>query len=130
MKKPWKKSLVVETLIGEQTEIRGEVRFAGGLHLDGRVKGRVVSTDKGAALSLGVTGLVDGDVQAPRVMLNGRVNGHVYAEEHVSLGARATVVGNLYYRTLEMAVGAKVMGQLVLQEDVSANASPPLPNRK
>jgi cytoskeletal protein CcmA (bactofilin family) len=117
MKKLWKKSMVVETLIGEQTEIQGDLRFAGGLHLDGCVKGRVISTDKGATLSIGATGLVEGDVHAPRLVLHGRVNGHVYAEEHVSLGAKARVVGNLYYRTLEMAAGAKVMGQLVLQEE-------------
>lgn len=117
MKRPWRKSIVVESLIGPQTEIEGDVRFAGGLHLDGRVKGRVVSTDKGAQLSIGVTGLIDGDVHAPRIVLHGRVNGHVYATEHICLGPQARVVGNLYYRTMEMASGAKVLGQLVLQEE-------------
>ena len=35
MKKVWGKSIVVETLVGQQTEIQGDVHFAGGLHLDG-----------------------------------------------------------------------------------------------
>ena len=117
MKKPWGKSIVVETLIGEQAEIQGDLRFAAGLHLDGCVKGRVISTDKGAELSVGASGLVEGDVYAPRIVLHGRVTGHVYASEHIKLGASAKVVGNLYYKTMEMAAGAKVMGQLVLQED-------------
>ena len=122
MKRLWNKSMVVQTLIGEQTEIRGDVQFAGGLHLDGVVKGRVMSTDKQATLSIGATGRVEGDVWAARVVLHGHVNGHVYAEQHVSLGAKARVNGNLYYRTLEMAAGAKVMGQLVLQEEPLAGA--------
>lgn len=119
MRKRWGRSIVVETLIGEQTEIQGDVRFAGGLHIDGCVRGQVLSTDQGASLSVGVSGLVEGNVSAPRIMLNGRVLGHVHAGEHISLGPKARVIGNLYYRTLEMATGAKVMGQLIPQEQAA-----------
>ncbi len=119
MKKLWRKSVMVHSLIGEQAEIAGDVRFAGGLHVDGRIKGRVVSTEREAALSLGVSGVVEGDVQVPRVILHGQVLGHVYASQRVTLGPKARVVGNLYYRTLEMAAGAKVLGQLVLQEETA-----------
>ena len=119
MKKGWAKSIVVETLIGEQTEIQGDLRFAGGLHIDGCVKGRVLSTDRSASLSLGATGLIEGDVHAPRIMLHGRVLGHVYASERLALGAAARVIGNVYYKTIEMAAGAKVMGQLISQEDAA-----------
>jgi cytoskeletal protein CcmA (bactofilin family) len=118
----WGRSIVVETLIGEQTEIVGDLRFAGGLHIDGRVKGRVLSTDKDASLSVGATGQLEGDVYAPRVMLHGQVTGDVYAAERVALGSRARVIGNVYYRTIEMAAGAKVLGQLVLQEEVAVTA--------
>lgn len=117
MKRLWRKSVVVESLIGQKTEIHGDVRFEGGLHLDGRIKGRVMSADKHAQLSIGATGLVEGDVSAPRIVLHGQVTGHVYAAEHIALGAKARVIGNLYYRTMEMAAGAKVMGQLMLQEE-------------
>ena len=119
MKKGWGRSIVVETLIGEQTEVQGDVRFAGGLHVDGYVKGRVLSTDKEASFSLGKTGVVEGDVYAPRVMVHGQVLGHVYASERVALGAQARVIGNVYYKTIEMAAGAKVMGQLILQGEVA-----------
>ena len=119
MKKRWTKSIVVETLIGEQIEIQGDMRFAGGLHIDGSVKGRVISTDRDASFSLGATGLIEGDVHAPRVVLHGRVLGHVYAAERLALGATARVIGNVYYRTIEMAAGAKVMGQLISQEEVA-----------
>jgi len=118
--KKWGKSIVVETLIGEQTEIHGDVSFTAGLHVDGRIKGRVTSTAKGAELSIGAKGVIEGDVYAPRIVLHGKVVGHVYAAEHISLGAKAHVLGNLYYKTMEMAAGAKVMGSLVLQEQPSA----------
>ena len=39
----------VDTLIGRQTEILGDVRFSGGVHLDGRIKG-TVSVSGGAML--------------------------------------------------------------------------------
>jgi cytoskeletal protein CcmA (bactofilin family) len=37
------KGATVDTLIGRQTEILGDVRFSGGLHIDGKVKGNITA---------------------------------------------------------------------------------------
>ncbi|HEX4871192.1 MAG TPA: polymer-forming cytoskeletal protein [Nevskiaceae bacterium] len=104
----------VDTLIGRHTEILGDIRFAGGLHLDGRIKGKVLaSTDKAASLSVTESGMVEGDVRVPNVMLNGTVVGDVYASEKITLAAKARVTGNVFYKILEMQAGAQVNGQLV-----------------
>lgn len=125
--KNWGKSIVVESMIGHQTEITGDLRFSGGLHINGRVRGRVLSSDKDASLSIGATGLIEGDVYVPQIMIQGHVKGNVYASQRVALGARARVIGDLYYKTLEMTAGAKVMGQLVLREDVPIAERLPAP---
>ncbi|HUS23393.1 MAG TPA: polymer-forming cytoskeletal protein [Candidatus Binatia bacterium] len=108
----------VDTLIGRQTEIHGDVRFSGGLHIDGRVVGKVMSlTDKNATLSVSEVGSVEGNVRAPSVVLNGQVTGDVHASEHLSLGSKARVTGNVYYGVIEMTGGAKINGQLVHEGD-------------
>jgi cytoskeletal protein CcmA (bactofilin family) len=51
------------------------------------------------------------------VVLNGQVTGDVHASEHLSLGSRARVTGNVYYGVIEMAGGAKINGQMVHEGD-------------
>lgn len=106
---------VVDTLIGRQTEILGDVRFSGGLHVDGKIKGKVGAdnSNKGASLSVSENGTVEGDVRVPNIVLNGRVTGDVYASERIHLAAKARVNGNVYYKILEMEAGAEINGQLV-----------------
>ncbi|MEQ1440686.1 polymer-forming cytoskeletal protein [Fontimonas sp. SYSU GA230001] len=104
----------VDTLIGRQTEILGDVRFTGGLHVDGRIKGKVIaSADKASALSVSEHGAIEGDVRVPNVVLNGAVVGDVHASQKLTLAAKARVTGNVYYRVIEMEGGAQVNGQMV-----------------
>lgn len=105
----------VDTLIGRQTEILGDVRFAGGLYVDGRIKGTVStgSGDASATMSVSETGVIEGDVRVPNVVLNGTVIGDVHASEKLVLNAKAKVTGTVYYKVLQMEPGATINGQLV-----------------
>lgn len=104
----------IETLVGPQTEVHGDIRFSGGLHVDGTVKGNVVADADGeAVLTVSQAGCIEGEVRVPTVVLDGRVNGDVHAAERVELAAHARVTGNVYYNLIEMSVGAAVNGKLV-----------------
>jgi cytoskeletal protein CcmA (bactofilin family) len=104
----------VDTLIGRQTEVLGDVHFSGGLHIDGKVKGKVIArSDKAASLSVSETGCVEGDVRVPNIVLNGAVSGDVHASEKITLAAKARVTGNVFYKIIEMEGGALVNGQMV-----------------
>ena len=111
------KGATVDTLIGRQTEVLGDVRFAGGLHVDGKIKGSVTTlgADKSATLSVSETGAIEGDVRVPTMMLNGTVIGDVRATERLSLAAKARVTGNVYYKVLQMEPGAMINGQLLYE---------------
>ncbi len=115
-------SVGVETLIGRQTEILGDVRFTGGLHVDGKVKGKVIaSSDKASALSVSEHGTIEGDVRVPTVVLNGSVTGDVHASQKISISSKARVNGNVFYRIIEMESGAQVNGQLVYDAGTAAS---------
>jgi len=112
-------ALAVETLIGARTVIKGDVSFAGGLHVDGNIKGSVYakSDDQQAMLVLSDKGTIEGEVRAPHVVINGTMHGDIIATERVELAAQARVHGNIYYKLLEMAAGAQVNGQIVHEEE-------------
>jgi cytoskeletal protein CcmA (bactofilin family) len=111
----------VDTIIGQQTQISGDLHFSGGLHIDGHVKGNVIA-DEGSASVLTVSehGRIDGDVRVPNVFLNGSVNGDVRCEERIELAAKAKVNGDVYYNLIEMVMGAEVNGSLLHQPDTAA----------
>ncbi|MEJ2575173.1 MAG: polymer-forming cytoskeletal protein [Gammaproteobacteria bacterium] len=108
----------VSTVIGHGTTITGNVHFAGGLHLDGAIKGNVSGEPASdSTLTISERGQVEGDVRLENLILNGTVIGDVYADGRVELASAARVTGTVYYRLLEMAMGAEVNGQLVHSED-------------
>ncbi len=115
---PSSSSTAVDTLIGRQTEVLGDLRFSGGLHVDGKIIGKIIATaEKGATLSVSEAGIVEGDVRAPKIVLNGHVHGDVVSSENLTLGARARISGSVYYKSLEMMNGAVINGQLVHEGD-------------
>lgn len=108
----------VSTVVGQGTEITGDVGFSGGLHLDGKIRGNVLGdTESGSTLTVSEQGTVEGDVRVENLILNGAVIGDVYANARVELASNARVTGTVYYRLLEMAMGAEVNGQLVHSEE-------------
>lgn len=108
----------VDTLIGRQTRVEGDVRFSGGLYVDGEVKGSISATEgSDAMLSISEHGQVDGDIHVPHVVVNGHLIGSIHGAEKVELLANARVQGNIQYKLLQMAVGAAVTGQLMQQRD-------------
>lgn len=109
-----RKAGTVDTLVGGLTEINGDVLFSGGLHVDGRIKGKVLASEgDGASLSISENGAIEGDVSVPIITVNGTVSGNVHSSEHMTLAANARVTGNVYYNKLEIQPGAEVNGQMV-----------------
>lgn len=104
----------IETLIGANTVIDGNIEFSGGLRIDGTVHGSVneVSVTPGN-LIVSEQGRIEGAINVSHATLNGVVNGPVNATEYVELQAKARVTGDVRYKTLEMFVGAIVEGKLI-----------------
>jgi cytoskeletal protein CcmA (bactofilin family) len=103
----------IDTLVGKSARLVGDIEFSGGLHLDGRVVGNVRGANDGKSqLSVSEHGAIEGCVDAAAVILNGTVNGDIFARDRVVLGAQAKVNGNVSYGVIEMAPGAIITGKL------------------
>jgi cytoskeletal protein CcmA (bactofilin family) len=104
----------IDTLLGKTSTLNGDLEFSGGLHLDGRVNGNVRSTaEDGGALSVSESGFIEGNVEVTSIVMNGTVNGDMYARERLVLGGKARVNGNVHYGVIEMAPGAVITGKLI-----------------
>ena len=116
----------INTLVGADTRVNGDIEFAGGFHVDGYVKGNVKATkDDTSVIIISERGCVEGAVVAPHVVLNGIVKGDVRATQRVELGPKARVIGNVQYKLIEMSIGAEVNGKLIHESETSAGPKSP-----
>ena len=105
-----KKQPAIRSLIGEGTQVHGELRFDAGLRIDGEVLGDVVATDPASLLVISEKARVQGKVMAGHVIINGQVHGPVVATALLELQPKARIVGDVHYEALEMHQGATIDG--------------------
>ena len=103
-----------DTLISKKTEIMGNVKFSGGLQVEGVIKGNLIAEpESGAIVRISDGARVEGQINAPNVVVNGTVIGDVYATDYIELAKKAHIEGNVFYHLMEMVLGAEVNGKLL-----------------
>ena len=108
-----KKQPPIRTLIGEGTQIQGELRFTDGLRIDGEVIGDVIAVgDAPSILVISEKARVTGRVRGGHVIINGQVSGPIQSDELLELQPQARIVGDVRYEVLEMHQGATIDGEL------------------
>lgn len=108
----------IDTLVGVETRIEGDLHFSGGLRVDGAIRGNV-SEQNGtpSTLILGEHGKIEGAITAAKIVLIGKVIGPVKSSQFIELQTTARITGDLYYKSLEMHTGAVIEGKLVYLGD-------------
>lgn len=104
----------IDTLIGADTSIAGDVHFSGGLRIDGSIRGNVTEPNGSpSTLIMSEHASVEGSIAAAKVIINGKVIGSVRSEQFIELQSKARIVGDVYYKSLEIHTGAVIEGKLV-----------------
>jgi cytoskeletal protein CcmA (bactofilin family) len=96
------------TLISAGTQLKGDIRSAGDLRIDGTIIGNIYSAAK---IIVGSSGVVEGDIQGNQADISGRVSGNVRAKEMLQLRGESVVTGNLYAGKLQVEPSATFNGQ-------------------
>ena len=113
----------IDSLIGTGTTLTGNIVFTGGLRIDGTVVGNVhASNGEASTLVISEQAKVAGEIRVSHLVINGEVQGPVYASDYLELQPKAKVKGDIHYARLEMHVGAAVEGRLVVIEEPSAGS--------
>lgn len=112
----------IDTLIGINTKITGDINFTGGLRIDGHVTGDVIaSDDEHCTLVLSNEGNIQGKIRVANVVINGTVIGPIHAQGYLELQEKAKVYGDVRYGSLEIQFGACVEGKMINQNKPDAD---------
>jgi cytoskeletal protein CcmA (bactofilin family) len=106
------------TLISKGSEIIGDIKFSGELEVQGVICGNIyANADTASTVRVVDGGRVEGEIHAPKIIINGEIEGDVHSSEHVELAAKAAVRGDVHYSLIEMVKGAQLNGNLVYAGD-------------
>lgn len=111
------------TLISHATHVKGDLYFTGELTIQGKVTGNIYAeNEKDAKLAIADTGMVEGEIRAPVIIVNGKVHGDIHSSKHLELAAKGNVTGTVHYQSIEMVKGAQLNGSMVSnQQQGSSN---------
>jgi len=82
----------IETIIGKNTAIKGEISGSGNLRIDGRIEGSIAIS--GDAI-VGSSGDVIGDVKAANLLISGTIRGNVDIASNLSIFSSGELVGDV-----------------------------------
>ena len=103
------------TYIGKSVVIKGEVSCGEDLYIDGQVEGTV--DPKGNRLTIGPNGRVKANVNAGVVVVEGKLEGNIQANDRVDLKQSAIVVGDVVTQRISIDEGACIKGSVEIQKD-------------
>jgi len=113
-----------DTIIGRTTTIQGTLVLLDSVRIDGRVVGNVESApDCKIAVAIGPTGEVTGDIKAHRVMVAGKVFGHIHAADRVEFQKDSSVQGDVSYGSIAVEHGAKLSGLILQNKTIEDSAT-------
>lgn len=102
------------TVIGEGVTMQGEIRAPGAVMLCGEIKG---DGEVGGTLTIARGAHWDGQVQARSAVVAGRLTGSLVVEGKLEVGASAVIQGRIAARTLAIARGAVIEGDIQVTSD-------------
>lgn len=105
----------IDSLIGAGTRVEGNIRFTGGLRIDGEVQGNIEAAESASSstLVLSEQARIEGSVNVAHFVANGTVVGPVTVSESLEMQSKARIVGDVEYALIEMHQGAVIEGRLV-----------------
>ena len=105
----------INTLIGTDISIIGDIFYEGIVHVEASIEGSILARKgKDSKLFINKSAVIKGSLDGTDVAINGTVYGNVYVHNLLQLGSDAFVKGNIYYKSIEMEVGAKIDGRLTV----------------
>ena len=106
------------SVIGRTLHVKGEVEAAEDMLIEGQVEGSIKHTAN--KLTVGTSGVVNADINAKNLIIEGTVEGNVVGSESVEIRESADVRGNVYTARISIADGAQFSGTV----DMDMSRSP------
>ncbi len=119
-----KKSSEKTSYFAGEVDIQGNITIANMVHVEGKITGDIqLKEGAEATLILHNGAEVKGNVHATTVIISGRIEGDICAEDYLEIHSEAIIIGNISYRRLEMTDGARVEGKITCSDMDNRNSS-------
>src|SRR5262245_36115096 len=110
-----------KNVLNSDVEIKGNVKFAGELTLEGKLEGEINSD---GTLIIGETGTVNGNVNAGTVSVRGKINGNIVARDKIEIKSKAEVFGDIRSAKLAIEEGVTFVGKTEVNPNKVAPSAP------
>jgi len=97
----------LETVLGADSTVKGEMVVRGTVRIDGNLEGDI----RADWVIVGETGRIRGNVKARAIVVGGRVDGNIEGSEIIELKDKAQVIGEICTLKLSISEGALFEGQ-------------------
>jgi cytoskeletal protein CcmA (bactofilin family) len=111
-------------VLSSDVEIKGTVKFANDLVVDGKIEGEVFSDGN---LTIGENARIKAEVKTATVVVYGKVHGNLTATDRIELKATAEVIGDIKAKTLSIEAGAIFVGKSTVGAPAQNPAQPSSP---
>ena len=103
----------VDTIIGQDTSLRGSYNSKNSIRVDGEIYGNVTSED---GIIIGDKGMVRGNLVAKTVVIGGKVKGNITAFQRLELQSSAQIEGDISTPVFVVEEGAIFEGNCQMEE--------------
>ena len=111
------------SLLSKKVKIEGEIQGNEDLHVEGHFKGSIKITGD---IFIGPTGIVEADIEADNIIVQGQISGNVLARKQLQLQSSGRLLGDCAALTIDIKEGALFEGRskMIRSSAESAGAKP------
>ena len=111
------------SLLSKNVRIEGEIQGPENLHVEGYIKGAIVLSGD---IFIGNTGIVEADVEAKNIVIQGEVTGNVKAHQQLEIHPTGKLIGDCSAASIDIKEGAVFEGRsnMIKSPGASAGRSP------
>ena len=102
----------LESIIGKNSDINGELNVCGTLRVDGMVHGKV----NAECVIVSESAMIKGDIKARAIIVGGKVEGNLFGEEIIEIKSKGTVLGEIFTNKFFVIEGGILNGRVQMQK--------------
>ncbi len=105
----------LESVLGSNSTLKGELNVKGTLRVDGTVDGQLEADQ----VILSESATLKGTIKAKKIIIGGKMEGNVSAQELVEIKSKGEVQGDIFTRKLVIIEGGEVNGKIEMKKEES-----------
>ena len=107
------------SLLSKNVRIEGEIQGPENLHVEGYIKGAIVLSGD---IFIGNTGILEADVEAKNIVIQGEVAGNVLAHQQLEIHPSGKLIGDCSAASIDIKEGAVFEGRSNMIKSASSSA--------